>query len=108
MELVGSDTVDRRDGAAEDVVSSVELFGLLDSVDVEWFFDDENGRFVAVGVVVKFRNFFVRVDEGKSDWARFHAIVEAGEGDGDVFADARAIFEQEIGIALGGAGADAG
>ncbi len=62
MKLVGSDTVDggklRRQG--HDIL--LKLFSLFDGIDVEWFFDDENGGFIAVRITIEFGNLFVGVD----------------------------------------------
>ncbi len=108
MELVGGNAVDGRDGAAEHMVGAVVAFGLLDGVDVERLLDDEDGGFVAFGVAVELRDFFVGVDESKSDRAVLDARVEYAEGAGDVEADARAVLEKIISIAFGRARTDAG
>ena len=108
MELVGRDAVDGGNGATEDVIGALELFGLLNGVNVERLFDDENRRLVAVGVALKLRNFLVGVNQSEGDGAGFDAVMEAGERYGDVFADAGAVFEQEVSIALGGAGTNSG
>ena len=107
VEFVRSDAIDGRDGPAEDVIGAVVLLGLLDGVDVERFFDDQNGAFVALRGVIEGRNRFVGVNEGESDGAGLDAGVEVDEGFGDVGAEAGAVFEQKIGVAFGGARTDA-
>lgn len=107
VELVSGDAVDRRNSAAEDMISAVELLGLLDGVDIEWFLDDKDGRLVALGVAVKLGNRFVGVDEGKSNRTILDAGMEHGESGGNVLAEARTTLEKIISIALSGAGANA-
>ena len=75
VKLVGCDAVDGADGAAQDMISTVVAFGLFDGVNVEWFFDDEDGRFIALRVAVKLRNFVVDIDEGKGNRATLDAVV---------------------------------
>lgn len=62
MELVGSDTVDGGNGAAEDVISALIGLGRFEGVDIERFLDDEDGGFVARGVRVKRGEIFACVD----------------------------------------------
>ena len=107
VEFVRSDAIDGRNGAAEDVVGAVVLLGLFDGVDVERFFDDQNGASVALRGVIEGRNRLVGINEGKSDGAGLDAGVKIDEGFGDVGAETGAVFEQKIGVALGGARADA-
>ena len=83
------------------------MLGLLDGVDVERFFDDQNGASVALRGVIEGRNRLVGINEGKSDGAGLDAGMKIDEGFGDVGAETGAVFEQKIGVALGGARADA-
>ena len=108
MELVRHDAVDGRNRAAEDVIGAMILFCLLDGVDVERLFDDENGGFVAFRIVIERRDFLAGVDEREGDGAGLYAVVETGESNRDILTDAWAVFEQKISIAFGGTCADAG
>ena len=107
VELVGSDAVDGGEVAAEDVVGAGVLFGGFDGVDVEGFFDDEDRGFVARGVGVEGREVGGGVDESEGFGARFDAGVERGEGVSEVSGELGAGAEQKVGVAFGGAGADA-
>ena len=52
------------------------LFGLFDSVDIERLFNYENSGFVAFGIVVKFGDLGISVNESKGDGAIFDAGMQ--------------------------------
>lgn len=93
MELVGGDAVDGANGATENVISTVVALCLFDGINIKWLFDDEDGGFIAFGVIIELGNFIVGVDKGKGDRATFDAVMEASKSYRDIFGDTGAVFE---------------
>ena len=108
VEVGGGDAVDGRNGAAENVVGAVVLFGLFDSIDVERLLDDKNDGFVTAGVGVELGKVGTGVNQGEGFWAGFDAGVKVFEGGGDVFGESGAGTKKIISVALSGARANSG
>ena len=81
---------------------------LLDGIDVEWFFDDEDGGFVAGGVGVELGDGAVGVDQGKGLGARFDARMEHAKGLGDGLGNLGVGAEQKVSVAFRRARTNAG
>ena len=107
VEFLGGDAVDGGDGATEDMISAAVGFGLFDGVDVERFFDDEDGSFVAGGVGIKFGKVGVGVDKSKGFRAGLYARMKRGESGGESFGKLWVGAKKKVGVAFGGARTDA-
>ena len=77
VQLLGTDTIDRRYSATEYVIGALELVCPLKCDDIKRFFNNGDELFVASRVAVEWRDVLALVNQRERDWARLDVRMQA-------------------------------